>query len=89
MVYERESLIEKHLVAEVKKAGGRTYKFVSPGRRSVPDRIVLLPGGRLIFVECKAPGKSPRADQLREHERLRSLGFIVVVLDSKNLEGVL
>jgi hypothetical protein len=89
MAYERESLIEKHLVAEVKKAGGVAFKFVSPGRRSVPDRIVLLPGGRLVFVECKAPGKPPRADQLREHERLRALGFTVVVLDSKNLEGIL
>ncbi|EAS6351712.1 VRR-NUC domain-containing protein [Salmonella enterica subsp. enterica] len=89
MAYERESLIEKHLVAEVKKTGGVAYKFVSPGRRSVPDRIVLLPGGRLVFVECKAPGEPPRADQLREHERLRALGFSVVVLDSKNLEGIL
>ncbi|MBU4684719.1 VRR-NUC domain-containing protein [Cedecea davisae] len=89
MAYERESLIEKHLVAEVKKAGGVAFKFVSPGRRSVPDRIVLLPGGRLVFVECKAPGKPPRDDQLREHERLRALGFTVVVLDSKNMEGIL
>ncbi|TFA77367.1 nuclease [Escherichia coli] len=86
MAYERESLIEKHLVAEVKKSGGVAFKFVSPGRRSVPDRIVLLPGGRLVFVECKAPGKAPRADQLRG---LRALGFTVVVLDSKNLEGIL
>ncbi|WP_088546861.1 VRR-NUC domain-containing protein [Escherichia coli] len=77
MAYERESLIEKHLVAEVKKAGGVAFKFVSPGHRSVPDRIVLLPGGRIVFVECKAPGKPPRADQLREHERLRALGFTV------------
>ncbi|EAA3705462.1 VRR-NUC domain-containing protein [Salmonella enterica subsp. enterica serovar Newport] len=89
MTYERESLIEKHLVTEVKRAGGVAYKFVSPGRRSVPDRIVLLPGGRIFFVECKAPGKAPRADQQREHERLRALGFTVVVLDSKNLEGIL
>ncbi len=89
MVYERESIIEKHLAAAVKAAGGVAYKFVSPGRRSVPDRIVLLPGGRIVFVECKAPGKAPRADQLREHERLRALGFNVVVLDSKDLEGVL
>ena len=89
MAYERENLIEKHLVTEVKKAGGRAYKFVSPGRRSVPDRIVLLPGGRLVFVECKAPGEQPRADQLREHKRLRALGFTVVVLNSKNLEGIL
>ncbi|ECY1035015.1 VRR-NUC domain-containing protein [Salmonella enterica] len=89
MAWVRENLIEKHLVAEVKKAGGIAYKFVSPGRRSVPDRIVLLPGGCLVFVECKAPGKPPRADQRREHERLRALGFTVVVLDSKNLEGIL
>ncbi|MDI5754298.1 VRR-NUC domain-containing protein, partial [Salmonella enterica subsp. enterica serovar Montevideo] len=52
MAYERENLIEKHLVAEVKKAGGVAYKFISPGHRSVPDRIVLLPGGRIVFVEC-------------------------------------
>lgn len=89
MAYERESIIEKHLTAAVKAAGGIAYKFVSPGRRSVPDRIVLLPGGRIVFVECKAPGKTPRADQLREHERLRALGFSVVVLDSKDLEGIL
>ncbi|MGL9751795.1 MAG: VRR-NUC domain-containing protein [Symbiopectobacterium sp.] len=88
MVYIRESTIEKHLVAEVKKAGGMAYKFVSPGRRSVPDRIVLLPGGRMVFVECKAPGEKPRPEQLREHERLRALGFTVVVLDSKNMEGI-
>ncbi|EAZ2455540.1 VRR-NUC domain-containing protein [Salmonella enterica] len=89
MAYERENLIEKHLVAEVKKAGGVAYKFISPGHRSVPDRIVLLPGGRIVFVECKAPGKAPRADQVREHERLRALGFTVVVVDSKNLEGII
>ncbi|PWY11264.1 VRR-NUC domain-containing protein [Citrobacter koseri] len=89
MIYVRESIIEKHLVDEVKKIGGIAYKFVSPGRRSVPDRIVMLPGGRLVFVECKAPGEQPRADQLREHKRLRTLDFTVVVLDSKNLEEII
>lgn len=89
MAYIRESTIEKHLVAEVKKAGGIAYKFLSPGRRAVPDRLVLLPGGRAVFVECKAPGEKPRPEQLREHERLRARGFTVVVLDSKNLEGIL
>jgi hypothetical protein len=88
MAYIRESTIEKHLVAEVKKAGGIAYKFISPGRRSVPDRLVLLPDGKVIFVECKAPSEKPRPEQLREHERLRALGFTVVVLDSKNLEGI-
>lgn len=89
MAYIRESTIEKHLVAEVKKAGGIAYKFVSPGRRAVPDRLVLLPSGRVVFVECKAPGEKPRPEQLREHERLRALGVTVVVLDSKNLEEIL
>lgn len=89
MAYIRESSIEKHLVAEVKKAGGIAYKFVSPGRRAVPDRLVLLPSGRAVFVECKAPSEKPRPEQLREHERLQALGFSVVVLDSKNLEGIL
>ncbi|WFQ80478.1 VRR-NUC domain-containing protein [Xenorhabdus sp. SF857] len=85
----REDVIERHLVNEVKKAGGIAYKFVSPGRRGVPDRIVILPNGRVVFVECKAPGEKPRPDQLREHERLRALGQTVVVLDSKNVEGII
>lgn len=89
MVYERESKIEKNLVAAVKQAGGTAYKWVSPGRRSVPDRIVLLPGGRIVFVECKSPGAKPRSDQLREHERLRKLGFEVVVLDSADLSEIM
>ncbi|WP_368913514.1 VRR-NUC domain-containing protein [Mixta calida] len=84
-----ESIIERHLVAAVKKAGGVAYKFISPGRAAVPDRLVLLPGGRLVFVECKAPGQKPRPAQLREHDRLRALGFSVVVLDSKNLEDII
>ncbi|HAS8351231.1 TPA: VRR-NUC domain-containing protein [Vibrio vulnificus] len=84
----REDVIERHLVSEVKKAGGIAYKFVSPGRRAVPDRLVLLPGGKVIFVECKAPGEKPRPDQLREHARLFSLGHQVVVLDSKDLTEI-
>ncbi|MBW5406905.1 VRR-NUC domain-containing protein [Morganella morganii] len=85
----REDVIERHLVSEVKKAGGIAYKFVSPGQRAVPDRLVLLPGGKVIFVECKAPGEKPRPDQLREHARLFALGHQVVVLDSKNLNKIL
>ncbi|CNK09761.1 VRR-NUC domain-containing protein [Yersinia aldovae] len=89
MAYIREDSIEDHLVKEVKKAGGIAYKFVSPGRRSVPDRLVLLPGGKVIFVECKAPGEKPTAAQLREHDKLHALGFAVWVLDNKDLGGVL
>ncbi|MEX3002722.1 VRR-NUC domain-containing protein [Serratia sp. JSRIV002] len=89
MTYIRESTVENNLVKKVKAAGGTAYKFTSPGRKAVPDRLVLLPGGRVVFVECKAPGELPRADQVREHNRLRALGFKVVVLDSKDLEGIL
>lgn len=85
MTYVRERLIETHLINAVKKAGGIAYKFTSAGRRGVPDRLVLLPGGRLFFVECKAPGKRPRPEQQREHKRLQALGFEVVTLDSKNM----
>ncbi|MGK4422876.1 VRR-NUC domain-containing protein [Yersinia enterocolitica] len=89
MAYIREDSIEDHLVKEVKKAGGIAYKFISPGRRSVPDRLVLLPGGKVIFVECKAPGEKSTAAQLREHDKLRALGFTVRVLDAKDLEGII
>lgn len=78
----RESTVEKHLVAKVKAAGGIAYKFVSPGRAGVPDRLVVLPHGRLFFAELKAPGKVATAGQCREHDRLRELGHDVFVLDS-------
>lgn len=77
----REIYIEKYFVNEVRKAGGKAYKFTSPGHRSVPDRIVLLPGGVVKFVELKAPGKGPTIPQEREHVRLRRMGFQVDVLD--------
>lgn len=51
----RESDIERRLVQGVKKLGGRAYKFVSPGNVGVPDRLVVLPGGVVLFVEVKAP----------------------------------
>lgn len=81
----RESDIEAHLVKRVKEAGGIAYKFTSPQRRSVPDRLVLMPGGRAWFAELKAPGAVPTEAQAREHERLRALGFEVEVVDDKAL----
>lgn len=75
--------IEAHLVKRVKEAGGIAMKFTSAQRRSVPDRIVLMPEGRIWFAELKAPGKKPTEAQQREHERLRALGFTVLVIDSK------
>lgn len=77
----REIEIEKALVKEVKRQGGLCWKFVSPGNNGVPDRIVLLPNGRIAFVETKAPEKKPRPLQLVRHETLRKLGFSVYVID--------
>lgn len=57
----RESDIERRLVQGVKKLGGRAYKFVSPGNVGVPDRLVVLPGGVVLFVEVKAPDEIGRA----------------------------
>lgn len=78
--------IEKALVKRVKALGGTAEKFTSPGRRSVPDRLVTLPGGVIVFVELKAPGKKPTENQLRDHSRRRALGCDVRVIDS--LEAV-
>ena len=77
----REQRIEQKLVKAVKAAGGLCLKFVSPGMAGMPDRIVLLPGGRIGFVEVKAPGKVPRPLQAARHAQLRKLGFKVYVLD--------
>ena len=80
----REKIIEKELVRAVKDKGGIAPKFTSPGFDGMPDRLVLLPGGRMGFVELKAPGKKPRALQLARHRLLRRLGFNVYVIDEIN-----
>ena len=77
----REKDVEYRLASEVKRRGGICPKWVSPGFDGVPDRIVLLPGGRVAFVEVKAKGKKPRPLQTARHRLLRSLGFHVFVLD--------
>ena len=77
-----ESSIESYLVRRVKRLGGTCEKFTSPARRSVPDRLISLPGGRVIFVEVKSCGKKPTPLQLKDHERRRSLGCEVFVVDS-------
>ncbi len=77
-----EKHIEAALIKRVKALGGMAEKFTSPNRRAVPDRIVTLPGGRIIFVEVKSCGKKPTENQLRDHDRRRALGCDVRVIDS-------
>ena len=88
MMRERE--IEKKLVDAVKTQGGVCWKFVSPGTAGVPYRIILMPMGRIAFVEVKAPGERPRKLQLARHRLLRRLGFKTFVLDNpEQIGGIL
>jgi len=77
-----ESKIENRLTKEIKKIGGIALKFTSPGVAGVPDRIVLLPHGKIIFVELKAPGKKPSPMQEYRAKEYRALGFDVRCIDS-------
>lgn len=82
-----EKQIEQKLVKAIKVAGGIALKLLCPGYDGMPDRIVLLPGGRIAFVEVKAPGCKPRPLQVSRHEMLRKLGFKVYVLDDERQIG--
>ncbi|WP_017726753.1 VRR-NUC domain-containing protein [Halalkalibacterium ligniniphilum] len=78
----QESRLERRLKNEVEKVGGMAVKFTSPGMAGVPDRLVLLPGGRAIFVEMKAPGEPLRPLQAKRKKQLERLGFQSYKLDS-------
>lgn len=71
----RESAVEARLRKGVERAGGRCLKFVSPGHTGVPDRIILMPGGRVYFAELKAPGEKERPRQEYVQRKLAELGF--------------
>jgi len=77
-----ESEIERKFVQAVEALGGEAIKLTSPNNAGLPDRLVLLPNGRMFFVELKAPGKKPRPLQTRQIERLKELGFSVYVVDN-------
>jgi hypothetical protein len=80
----RERDVERYLVFKAQAAGGRAYKFVSPGAAGIPDRIVALPGGKIVFVELKAPGRTSTPIQALQQRRLQALGCRVYAdIDSK------
>ena len=84
-----EKHIEQKLVKAVKAAGGIAPKFISPSLAGMPDRLVLLPEGKIAFVEIKGYGIKPRPLQVKRHEKLRRLGFKVYVLDEQRQIGVI
>ena len=85
-----EKEIENYLVRKIKIKKGIAYKFTSPGNSGVPDRLCLLPNGKIFFVELKSPGKKPRALQVNQIRKLTNLGQRVYVVDSKEMvDGVL
>lgn len=69
--------IETKLIRPVRKLGGLCLKFELPGFTGLPDRIILLPGPHVVFVETKQPGKTERARQEYVHGLLRKMGFTV------------
>lgn len=78
----QEARIERKLVKHVEQLGGICLKLPAIHTAGIPDRLCLLPGGRVIFVELKAPGEKPRKLQVYWHKRLRGLGFQVNVVSS-------
>ena len=83
----REKCIETYLRDEVEKIGGKAFKFSSPGNNGLPDRVVLLPGGIVKFVELKKPGEDLRPIQRYRKRQFEKLGFEVLVIDSKEKVG--
>lgn len=77
----RESEVERQFVEAVRAAGGQALKFTSQTMNGVPDRLVLLLGGKCAFVELKAPGKQMRLLQRKRRQQLEALGFPVFCVD--------
>jgi len=79
---ESEKLLERKLRQKIDQLGGWSIKLLSSHITGLPDRLCLLPGGRVIFVEVKTTRKKPKKIQLKVHEKLRGLGFQVEIIDT-------
>lgn len=79
-----EKDIEAYLVRQTERVlSGKAPKYSSPGRRSVPDRLVMWSPLHVVFVECKRPGKTWTPAQGRERDKLIALGQLVFLVDTK------
>ena len=83
----RENIIEQKLTTKVNAMGGMAIKFTSPGMDGLPDRLIVLPGGKVTFVEVKAPGEKMRPLQVWRKKQLEALGFLVYCIDDVDQIG--
>lgn len=90
MQIESEKVLERKLNSGVKKLGGLSFKFVPQLISGIPDRIILLPGGRIFFAEIKTTKKKPKKLQMFWINNIRKLGFRVEVIDtSEQIDKIL
>ena len=90
IVSASEKVLEAELRERCKALGWMCIKLTSQYQRGLPDRLILMPGGRVCFAEIKTTGKKPTALQRVTHERLRALGYRVEVVDtSESLDNLI
>lgn len=82
---ESEKALDKKLSAEVKRIGGWSIKLLTVHITGLPDRLCLLPEGRLFFAEIKTTKKNPKKIQLSMHKKLVKMGFKVFVIDNSEI----
>jgi hypothetical protein len=81
MKIEKEKILEKKLSMEIEKLGGWSLKILSTHVTGLPDRMCLLPGGRVFFAEVKTTKEKPKKIQIWVHNKIRALGFRVEIID--------
>lgn len=90
LIKEKEASLESRLGAKIKSMGGWSLKLLPTFVIGLPDRMCLLPGGRIFFAEIKTTGEKPRRSQLLVHRKLEEMGFKVYVIDSsKQMDQIL